>query len=151
MGIYGSIKRAIFGKDADAKEQADTNPPAARRPATAAPGHTGSVNRRPAATPAKAPPPTGTPTDHSIRVSQVDVENSLDSMPGADRLNWRTSIVDLMKLLGVESDFESRKLLAQELGRPDYSGDAEDNVWLHRKTMQELSRNGGKVPAEFLD
>ena len=81
----------------------------------------------------------------------VDIESNLDNMPGADRLNWRTSIVDLMKLIGVDSDYESRKALAQELGRPEYSGSAEDNVWLHRRTMQELSKNGGTVPAEFLD
>ena len=81
----------------------------------------------------------------------VDVENTLDNMPGADRLNWRTSIVDLMKLIGVDSDYDSRKALAQEMGRSDYSGTAEDNVWLHRQVMGELSRNGGKVPAEFLD
>lgn len=141
MGIFSSIKRAIFGEDAESRETAEAPPAATARPGTAAPR----------SVPPKAPPPTGTPTSHSVRVSQVDVENSLDSMPGADRLNWRTSIVDLMKLIGVDSDFESRKALAHELGRADYSGDAEDNVWLHRKTMQELSRNGGKVPAEFLD
>ena len=141
MGIYSSIKRAIFGKDEDATEGAGKAPPVGGRPATAPPRQA----------PVNAPPPGGTPTNQSVRVSQVDVENSLDSMPGADRLNWRTSIVDLMKLIGVDSDFESRKALAHELGRADYSGDAEDNVWLHRKTMQELSRNGGKVPAEFLD
>lgn len=56
-----------------------------------------------------------------------------------------------MKLIGVPSDYESRKALAHELGRADYSGSAEDNVWLHKTTMQQLSRNGGRVPAEFLD
>ena len=72
-------------------------------------------------------------------------------MPGADRLNWRTSIVDLMKLIGVDSDYEARKALAQEMGRTDYEGSAEDNVWLHRRVMQDLGRSGGKVPAEYLD
>jgi hypothetical protein len=56
-----------------------------------------------------------------------------------------------MKLIGVPSDYESRKALAQELGRADYSGSAEDNVWLHQRTMRELANNGGKVPAQFLD
>lgn len=81
----------------------------------------------------------------------IDVENHLDTMPGADRLNWRTSIVDLMKLIGVDPSYENRKALAQELGREDYSGDAEDNVWLHKRTMRELSASGGKVPPEYLD
>ena len=81
----------------------------------------------------------------------IDVENHLDSLPGADRLNWRTSIVDLMKLLGIDSDYEARKALAVEMGRDDYSGTAEDNVWLHRRVMQDLGRSGGRVPAEYLD
>ena len=124
MGIFSSIRKAIFGED-------KPKPAPAPRPAAAA---------APPATPATPEP-----------VHVVDVENRLDSMPGADRLNWRTSIVDLMKLIGVDSDYESRKALAQELGRAEYSGSAEDNVWLHKKTMQALADNGGKVPGEFLD
>ena len=123
MGIFSKIKDAIFGKDAKAQE---------------AP---------PASTPVNAP--ATAPRDESVPM--VNVENSLDSMPGADRLNWRTSIVDLMKLINVDSSYENRKALAQELGREDYSGTAEDNIWLHRRTMQELSANGGRVPPEFLD
>ena len=125
MGIFSSIKDAIFGKDKDDKK----TPPAGHSTGTT----TGQVPKKPEPTPI------------------VNVENSLDSMPGADRLNWRTSIVDLMKLIGVDSSYENRKALATELGRADYSGSAEDNIWLHRRTMRELSVNGGKVPAEFLD
>ena len=131
MGIFSSIKDAIFGKDEDDKK--------AKAPRTGGTIGGGGLGT-----------PTPTPSA-SAQTSVVNVENSLDSMPGADRLNWRTSIVDLMKLIGVDSSYENRKALAQELGRSDYSGSAEDNVWLHRKTMQELARNGGKVPAEFLD
>ena len=126
MGIFSSIKNAIFGKDEDEKK----------------------VEPAPIPSPAATP---STPAQSSARVDVVDVENRLDSMPGADRLNWRTSIVDLLKLIGVDPSYENRKALASELGREDYSGSAEDNIWLHRRTMQELSRNGGKVPAEFLD
>ena len=72
-------------------------------------------------------------------------------MPGADNLNWRDSIVDLLKLIGVDPSFANRKELAGELGDTNYSGTAEENLWLHKKTMQELAKNGGKVPAEFLD
>ena len=127
MGIFSSIKNAIFGSDDDDKAKARK---------TIGGGGIGT--------------PTPTPST-SAQTSVVNVENSLDSMPGADRLNWRSSIVDLMKLIGVDPSYENRKALAQELGREDYSGTAEDNIWLHRKTMQELARNGGKVPAEFLD
>jgi hypothetical protein len=67
-------------------------------------------------------------------------------------LNWRTSIVDLMKLLGIDSSLDNRKELARELGYTgDLDGSAEMNIWLHKKTMQELARNGGRVPAELTD
>lgn len=122
MGIFSSIKNAIFGKDKDEKAATKTAAPAV---GTAAP---------------KASP-----------ISKVDVAQRLDTMPGADKLNWRTSIVDLMKLIGVDSSYANRKELAGELGKKDYEGSADDNIWLHRMTMQELQKNGGTVPAEFLD
>ena len=127
MSIFGKIKDAIFGK------------------AHAAPAPTPTIDTT------QAPGSPAPQPSEAAAVPEIDVTNSLDSMPGADRLNWRTSIVDLMKLIGVDSDYDSRKALAQEMGRADYSGSAEDNVWLHRQVMGELSRNGGKVPAEFLD
>ena len=130
MSIFGKIRDAIFGK----------------AHAAPAPSPTVDTTQSPG-----APPPDPSEPSSGASVSVIDVENNLDNMPGADRLNWRTSIVDLMKLIGVDSDYDSRKALAQELGRTDYSGTAEDNVWLHRQVMGELSRNGGRVPAEFLD
>lgn len=134
MSIFGRIKDAIFGSAAQAKEP--------------------TVRSSPAVHPVPAPAPSGNafadaPIVAPTRPAQttlVNVENSLDSMPGADRLNWRTSIVDLMKLIGVDSDYESRKALASEMGRADYGGSAEDNVWLHHRVMQELASNGGAVP-----
>jgi hypothetical protein len=127
MGIFSSIKDAIFGKKSEVEQT-----PAVRHP-----------------TPATAP--AAKPATQREAAPMIDVENHLDTMPGADRLNWRTSIVDLMKLIGVDPSYENRKALAQELGREDYSGDAEDNVWLHKRTMRELSASGGKVPPEYLD
>ena len=85
---------------------------------------------------------------------QVDVEQMLDGMAqkSSERLNWRTSIVDLMKLLGLDSSLLSRKELAQEL---HYIGDPNDsasmNVWLHRQVMNKVAANGGKVPADLRD
>jgi hypothetical protein len=135
MSIFGKIKDAIFGK-------AHAQPaPSPTVDTTQAPG-------KPAPTPGGGSARGG---GGGPDTPLVDVENHMDSMPGADRLNWRTSIVDLMKLLGIDSDYDSRKALAQELGRTDYSGTAEDNVWLHRQVMGELGRNGGKVPDEFMD
>jgi len=125
MSIFSKIKDAIFGRKAEA------------RPTTTATTSATAAGKTPAAQPQVKP--------------LVDVENHLDSLPGADGLNWRTSIVDLMKLIGVDSDYDSRKALAEEMGRTDYSGTTEDNVWLHRRVMQDLGRNGGKVPAEYID
>jgi hypothetical protein len=80
----------------------------------------------------------------------IDIENHLDSMPGADHLNWRTSIVDLMDLIGVDSSDEARGLLAEELGYQGSSGDAvaRDN-WLHTRVLDQLAAYGGIVPPEF--
>lgn len=82
----------------------------------------------------------------------VDVEALLDGMPGASSLNWRTSIVDLMKLLGLDSSLDARKQLAAELSYgADTSDSAKMNIWLHRQVMTKLAANGGKVPAELRD
>jgi hypothetical protein len=80
----------------------------------------------------------------------IDVENHLDTMPGADHLDWRTSIVDLMTLIGVDSSLDARIALAQELGYPGPADGSRDmDNWLHRRTMRELANHGGEVPPEF--
>jgi hypothetical protein len=82
------------------------------------------------------------------------VEAVLEEMASenSQRLNWRTSIVDLMKLLGMESSLAERRELADELG---YTGDKSDtatmNIWLHKQVLRKLAENGGKVPANLLD
>ena len=87
-------------------------------------------------------------------ISETDVEAQLEqrARSSGQTLNWRSSIVDLMKLLGIDSSLENRKALATELG---YSGDMNDsaamNIWLHRQVMRELAANGGRVPAELTD
>lgn len=87
-------------------------------------------------------------------MTDVDVEQVLDGMAAksSEKLNWKTSIVDLMKLLGLDSSLASRKELATELR---YTGDTNDsaamNVWLHRQVMNKVAANGGKVPADLKD
>ena len=80
----------------------------------------------------------------------VDVEQSLEAISaqkGNPNLNWRTSIVDLMKLLDLDSSLQNRSQLATELGYTgEKNGSAEMNMWLHRRVMEELERNGGRVP-----
>lgn len=87
-------------------------------------------------------------------MEQVDVEQLLNGMAqkNPQKLNWRTSIVDLLKLLDLDSSLAARKELAQEL---NYTGDMNDsasmNIWLHRQVMNKLAANGGKVPADLKD
>ena len=88
-------------------------------------------------------------------MAQVDVAAQLEQKAAGNtqKLNWRTSIVDLLKLLDIDSSLDARKELATELGAPaDVMGDsAKMNMWLHKAVMQKLAANGGKVPAELLD
>lgn len=110
----------------------------------------------PAATPvadaAPAPAPAAPQAPMSIDV--VDVVAQLEVMAKAnpEKLNWRTSIVDLLKLLGLDSSLAARKELATELGCPaDKMGDsAQMNMWLHRTVLQKIAANGGNIPAELL-
>lgn len=125
MSILGSILSKVFGHEVPAVSAAA---PASAAPATAAPV-------------AAAPPPT------------VDVVALLDSLAAKNpqKLDWKHSIVDLMKLLNLDSSFAERKQLSQELG---YTGDTADsatmNIWLHGQVMQKLAANGGKLPPELL-
>lgn len=127
MSIFGKIMGAIFGSSHPASAA-----PAGSAPASAAPG--GSA---PAAAPA----------------ATVDVAAIVDKAAAAHKgetLEWRTSIVDLMKALDIDSSLAARKDLAKELG---YSGDMNDsasmNVWLHKQVMSKLAANGGKLPPEI--
>lgn len=94
----------------------------------------------------------GAPTTPAV--DQVDVAAKLDGMANnhPEKLNWRTSIVDLMKALDMESSLAERKELAAELG---YTGSTSDtatmNMWLHKALLKKLADNGGKVPADLLD
>nr|USU31836.1 DUF3597 domain-containing protein [Methylobacterium sp. OTU13CASTA1] len=108
----------------------------------------------PATTGSDAPASTGTATGVSVPAGSVDVEEVLNGMAAKNgqTLNWRTSIVDLMKLLDLDSSLTARKQLADEL---HYTGDKEDsasmNVWLHKQVIKKLEENGGKVPADLKD
>jgi hypothetical protein len=139
VSIFGKIKDAIFHHKPAAQPD-----PAVAKPnevTGASPGFQGQVSSQP--TPSPAAP---------AAVSEVDVERNLAELGQGKSLNWRTSIVDLMKLLGIDSSLDNRKELARELGYTgDLDGSAEMNIWLHKATMRELAKNGGKVPAELTD
>ena len=91
----------------------------------------------------------------SAPISEIDVVAKLESLATAnsEKLNWRVSIVDLMKLLGLESHLDSRRDLAIELGCPSekLSDSRELNVWLHKTVLQKLAVNGGNIPAGLLN
>jgi 3-oxoacyl-ACP reductase-like protein len=143
MSIFGKIRDAIFGHKAAAP--AAPASPAAPAPAPARPA-------QPAPAGAAAPVATAQP---SAPAQPVDVEAVLTAMlreKGNPDLNWRTSIVDLMKLLGLDSSLDNRKELAGELGYTGAKdGSAEMNIWLHKAVMSALAKNGGKVPAGLAD
>ena len=122
MGIFGNIMDAIFGSSAEAATPESSG--ADESGASAASG------------------------------GEVDVAAILDGLAAANKqkLNWKTSIVDLMKLLDLDSSLSDRKSLAEEL---NYSGDMNDsasmNIWLHKQVMNKLAENGGKVPDDLKD
>jgi hypothetical protein len=100
--------------------------------------------------------PVGAPSEAAPRpVTVVDVVAQLEERAAANpqKLNWRTSIVDLLKLLDIDSSLDARKELATELGcPPDLMGDsAKMNMWLHKTVLQRIADNGGNVPKEMLD
>ena len=136
MSIFGKIKDAIFGKKAEAAE-----PAAPSASATAIGAAVGAATSA-MATAAETPAP----------ISEVDVEAilSAEAAKAGQDLNWRTSIVDLMKALDIDSSLSARKELAKEL---KYDGDTSDsakmNIWLHKQVMTKLAANGGKLPDDL--
>jgi len=128
MSIFGTLMSKIIGHSARAE---------------AAKENTASAASAASAPTATAPAPT-----------QVDIMAVLEdlSAKSTQKLDWKHSIVDLMKLVGMESSLAERKALATELG---YTGDQSDtakmNIWLHEQVMQKMKENGGKVPANMLD
>jgi hypothetical protein len=125
MSIFGKIMSSIFGTSATAAT------PAAGAAATGAPSASGAAAKP---------------------MASVDVAANLDALAKAskEKFEWRKSIVDLMKLLNLDSSLGSRKELAKELG---YTGNMNDsatmNMWLHKQVMTKLAENGGKVPDEL--
>jgi zona occludens toxin (predicted ATPase) len=137
MSVFGKIMSAIFGAKADATTSGAT--PTAGGSAPSSPAPSGGSASAPTSAPAAKP-------------GSVDVAPILDKAVAAqkEKLEWRTSIVDLMKALDIDSSLASRKELAKEL---HYSGDTNDsatmNVWLHKQVMTKLAENGGKLPADM--
>jgi len=146
--IFGRIFPGAHAQQTPAATQAQTQP--------AQPGATAPTSSQPQAT---APGATQTAAPQTAGVAAataqpVDIEQVLDGMAAKNpqKLNWRNSIVDLMKLVGMDSTLQERRELADELG---YTGDKQDsaamNMWLHKQVMKKMAENGGKVPANLMD
>lgn len=137
MSLFGSILEKLGLKKKAAPPPKATQTAPAPTPA-------------PVAVPVPPPPP---PKPEPM--AMVDVVSMLEGWAAQtpQKLNWRTSIVDLMKLLGMESSLTERKELATELGCPaEYMHDsARMNVWLHKEVLRQIAQNGGNVPAELYD
>ena len=142
MSIFGSLMGKILGHSAR-KSEAKVND--ARPGGAAGPPPAPTRAAAPAAAPVAAAP---------AAVSMATIEASLADMASASKqkLDWRNSIVDLMKLVGIDSDITNRRALAHELG---YTGDLNDsatmNVWLHKEVMRRMAESGGQVPANLAD
>lgn len=135
MGIFSKILTKLgFGND---ETTAKPVPAAAPTP---------TADAAPAAAVASAPSP--------VVINVIDVVTKLDGMAASnpEKLNWKVSIVDLLKLLGLDSSFAARKELAGELGCPtEKMGDsAQMNMWLHKTVLRKLAENGGNIPASML-
>jgi hypothetical protein len=144
MSIFGNIMSSIFGH---AKAQ-PAQTPAAAPGATFGPVSSSASNKTPGVTPASGSG-AKTAAAPAAAQAQVDVAAVLTDLASknTEKLDWRNSIVDLMKLLKLDSGLSARKELAKEL---NYTGDINDsarmNVWLHKQVMVKLAENGGKVP-----
>jgi hypothetical protein len=138
MGLLSNLMSKIFSHAATATPVSGS--PSAAQPGAATPAAPAVQSAATATAPA-APPQT------------VDIAAILNGMAAKnpEKLDWKRSIVDLMKLVGMDSSFGARKQLATEL---HYTGDPNDsasmNIWLHKQVLQKISENGGKVPAELL-
>ena len=148
MSFFGKIlSRLGFGEQAAGANGATSPATPNATPVT--------PNASPAATPAAAPASAVTPAAPAVAaIAVVDVVAQLESRAQVklQKLNWRTSIVDLLKLLDLESTLDARKALAVELGCPaeKMADSVQMNTWLHKTVLQKLAANGGNVPAELL-
>jgi hypothetical protein len=138
MGLFSNLLSKVFGQ----QTAAATTPPPASAGAPAAAGSSAVAGASAPASSSSAQP-----------AAAVDVTKTLDDLAAKnpEKLDWRRSIVDLMKLVDMDSSLAARKELAKEL---NYSGDTSDsakmNIWLHKEVIRKIAENGGKVPQDLL-
>ena len=146
MGLFGTLMNKIFHAGATAEA-----PPDAFKPGMSGESRVEAAQRQGVPVAAAVP---GGAAAAGAKAPSVDVGATLEKMAAShnEKLDWKHSIVDLMKLVGLDSSLSARKELAADL---HYTGDTSDsakmNVWLHKEVMRKLAENGGKVPADLKD
>ena len=148
MGLFGTLMQKIFHAGANAEA-----PPDAIKRGMSNESRVSAAER--AGVPVGAPIPAGmNPVAPAAPLGPIDIAAVLDKMAAEskEKLDWKHSIVDLMKLVGMDSSLTERRELAEDL---KYTGDTKDtatmNMWLHKEVMKKLAANGGKVPADLLE
>ncbi|MBE7376771.1 DUF3597 domain-containing protein [Pseudomonas lopnurensis] len=153
MGLFDSIKAKLGFGDVSNEAQSKADVPPAEARLSSAEGAT-LPNDRPSATSNATIAPNMDLNRSAASARGVDVVTQLEAAAAQhpEALNWRTSIVDLLKLLGLDSSLESRRQLATELGCPaeQMADSAQMNMWLHRAVMKKLAEHGGTIPPELL-
>ena len=151
MGMFSKLMNKVFGRD----EKPESKPAVPATAAVPAPQPVAAmVATETRSAPAASPPPAPVATAAPPPPTEVDVTALLDDLAAKnpEKLDWKKSIVDLLKLVGMDSSLSARKELAAEL---EYSGDTSDsakmNIWLHKEVIKRIAANGGKVPADLLD
>lgn len=144
MGLFTTLITKIIGRPPVPQAGQGESKEASPEPAVATPPPAAS-----SAGPPAAAPPSSSPSPETVDIAAV-----LDALAkkNPEKLDWKKSIVDLMKLVGIDSSLSARKELAKELHYPGDTGDsAKMNVWLHKEVLRQLAANGGKVPESLLD
>ncbi len=162
MSMFSKLMGKIFGSKDEAKEEVNAAAEAAAETAETAAEAVAEGAEAAAEAVAEGAETASEAVVEAVEpapepMSQVDVESMLNDMAAAhpEDLDWKLSIVDLLKLLDLDSSYAARKEMALELGYSeediDSKGSAEMNIWLHKQVMAKIAENGGKLPADLLD
>ncbi|MFL6529063.1 MAG: DUF3597 domain-containing protein [Chthoniobacterales bacterium] len=151
MKLFNTLMSKIFSHASAPAQTTSATAGASTQPTAGAPAQTAASAGSTPPSASNAPAASG---GAAAAPANVDVDAVLTQMAAKnpERLDWKKSIVDLMKLVGMESSLQNRKELATELG---YTGDMNDsasmNIWLHKAVLRKLAENGGRVPKELID
>jgi len=156
MSLFGKILEKLGMKKPEAAAPAAKEAPKAAAPApkpAAKPVAKPVASAKPAGSASFATPSSTPAAPAAAPMAMVDVMGKLEKMAAGSGLDWKVSIVDLLKVLGIDSSLQARKELAEELGCPaeTMKDNVAMNVWLHKAVLSQIAKNGGNIPKELLD